>query len=136
MATLLCGFSPLGGGAAPPEIASSACHRDDYVLELRLWQAQGAVLATVGIVTDRAPACTLETTVRLTIRHRDRAIARGVRGNPAVWRIATPLAPWSQLVAYLELAQLVSPGATLRRDGRRGWEADLGQSLDTAAVSK
>jgi hypothetical protein len=88
----------LGSGAAASTTALLPCQRDDYAVALRLWHTQRGIVAAVGIVTDDTPACTLTGTVRMTVRYRNGAIARLVRGNPAAWQLATTLEPWTHVV--------------------------------------
>lgn len=97
-ATLVAAFASAGGGAAPPDIASSACGRDQYALKIAIRHAPEGVFAGVGIINARRPVCFLRTPLRLTIRYRDRSLARVIRNNPAVWQVANRLAPWAPFV--------------------------------------
>jgi hypothetical protein len=65
---------------------------------VRVWRTHGTVLAAVGLLTDRGPACTLTASVRVAIRHRRGGAPVALGGNPARWKLATSLEPWAARV--------------------------------------
>jgi hypothetical protein len=73
------------------------CPLDSNMVQLRTWQVHGGVLAALGLFTENA-GCTLKTTLRVTVRDRKGVAVGGIRGNPAVWRTAQQLTPWSNVV--------------------------------------